>query len=197
MNHSLDTAEARLIRLAQAICQEDPIAASAVIEEGLPLSGRKLSFPLPDGSYPTPPNDIPESWMSEGLSPLTWVVGRMLEITKGESSGMGGSNSMVNNMLGLPSTGSGRAKNYGSEIETSLEALSQIGGSLLAAGVSPDTRMGRTARSQKAIEALKFRLPEYALAFQSSANRRLLQEIQRKSNPTRQEVDQEPYRPKM
>lgn len=197
MNQSPQSAEEKLVRLAQAICREDAIEASAIIEEGVPLSGKKLSFPLANGSFSEPPEDVPQSWFSEGLSPLTWVVSRMLDLTRGPSSSMDlQGNVLASSIFGMPASGT-RPKNYGSEIEGSLESLSQIGGAMLAAGVSPDVRMGRTARSQKAIEALKFRLPEYAVSFQSAANRRLLQEIQRKANPGRKTVEQEPYRPKM
>lgn len=200
-----DTAEGRLLKLAKAILDEDVVVAVRLIEDGVPLAGKKITIPLADGSGAEIARDVRENWLSEGLSPLTWVVGRMLEHEKGEvddgyGSGYSGgrgphSFQLRSTMFGMPVTAAAAPRQYDSETEKSLEALSQIGGALLSAGVKADTRMGRTARSQKALEVLKIRLPEYAAAFQAAANRRRLQDIQKAVK--RPEVPEEVYRPKM
>lgn len=176
MTQETTTPEQRLALLALAIVQENDRLALTLIEEGVPLSGKRLPLPAPAS--------VPSQWFDEGLSPLTWVVNRMLEKVRGESADpLPMRLRSMATQFGLPQS---EARNYGPEVERSLEALSQIAGNLLLAGASADVRLGRTARSQKALDALAVYLPEYATSMRAAAHQRMLQGMIKK-NPRRDE----------
>lgn len=176
MSQEQTTPEHRLAQLALAIVQENDLLAMTLIEYGVPLTGKRLPLPAPPS--------VPSHWFEDGLSPLTWVVNRMLDKVRGDDSDpLPMRLRSVATQFGLPQS---EAKQYSAEVEKSLEALSQIGGALILAGASADVRLGRTARSQKALDALAVYLPEYATSLRAAAHQKLLRGLVKK-DPRRNE----------
>lgn len=179
------TPEERLSALAIAIVEENERLAQTLIEEGIPLTGKRLPLPTPPG--------VPANWFEDGLPPLVWVVSRMLDQVRGaDHDDLPYPIRSAAAQFGLPSQA--QAKSYSEEVSQSLEALAQIGGALLLAGASAEVRMGRTARAQKAVDALGVYLPEYATSMRAAANQRLLNAlIKNKPRP----AEDETYRRRM
>lgn len=185
----------RLVELAQAILARDSLRATYLIEEGLPVNGRKVIFPMGKGGLLTCPSDVPQKWMDEGLSPLTWVVTEMLALAKECSSDY--PSSFFGAGYSVFGSGVKAPQMYSPKVLEELENLSMIGGELLNAGAKKDTRMGATKLSQKAIDAMNSYLPEYSQAFQAAAHRRALQELRAKIRPKNEDEEYVPPRPKM
>ena len=169
----------RLSALALAIVKKNEKQARDVIAAGVPLTGKRLPLPAPVG--------VPSNWFEDGLPPLVWVVSRMLDLVRGshdpEPYAIGG----LAAQFGLPAQA--QARTYPEEISQSLETLAQIGGELLLAGASVEVRMGRTARAQKAVDALGVYLPEYATSMRAAANQRMLNAlIKNRPRPTEDET---------
>jgi len=158
------TQEECLITFARAVVSRDESAALELIEAGLPLSGLRISANIPA--------DVPRQWLADGLAPLAWVV---LEMLRCGREGGCQFNGMSFPSLGIQ--GEMRAKVYSAGQEQTLGVLSKIGGALLMAGANSDVRLGRTARSQKALEALSLQLPEYEKGLRSAANQRKLEAL--------------------
>jgi hypothetical protein len=185
----LSPLDLRQVALANAIYDVDEAVARDLIEEGVSLAGVRVCIDRQRGKA-----EAIEKWLSDGLPPLTWVVARMLQL-ESESAEFGLPRSFNQAMAGFGLSQAAAETTRDAELTTRLDALATIGGHLLIAGANADVRMGRTARSQKALDALRTVLPEHATSMRNAANQRLLQALVKKHRPN--DIEEEPYRPKL